>query len=404
MAAVFSSPSSSPTWTSSPNPATGAFCAPLKRPSEPVPFTPPNRFWGAPSPIRKPADPVSPAVPRALPPDPFPDRVSARFPAVGLINIGNTCFMNAVLQCLLRVRPLSELLASSQFPGLINHRNPRGSHGRIAVAFRSLLHDLGTAARPINPAELHRAVNSVYARFNNHEQHDAHEFLVSLLDGLHEDLNQAPGARGETRPGSLVSPNDIFLFNNKSDIIDIFHGQSKSHLAFPSCRHGESILEQFATWEVALCSKLFHQGVTLEDCLKEYAKEEKLSRDNKAVCSMCNEKKDATRKTTVVSVGKTLVIHLKRFSGYGSNISKNNKPVTYPSVLNLGSFTESEAGEYRLTGVVLHLGSLHGGHYLAVARDPFSGRWYQFDDSRVREVTEKEAHQPAAYVLFYQAP
>jgi ubiquitin carboxyl-terminal hydrolase 2/21 len=247
-------------------------------------------------------------------------------------------------------------------------------------------------------------MGSFYRRFNNSQQHDAYEFLTLLLDGLHEDLNAAPAAKGERLPETMKDPDEVFAFNNQSRIIDIFHGRMRSQIEFPACRHQETREEPLATWEVAMPRLWFWSScLKLESCTKEYVKEETLSGANKPLCSVCDERKEARRRTTIVRVGQVLIIVLKRFSGSGARIAKNNTAVTYPGVLELEELTETQKGRYTLTGVVFHTGSLQGGHYVAAAMDTFGDAWYHFDDSRVRQIPEKDAHQGNAYILFYQA-
>lgn len=45
---------------------------------------------------------------------------------------------------------------------------------------------------------------------------------------------------------------------------------------------------------------------------------------------------------------------------------------------------------YRLHGVLVHSGDLHGGHYFALIKPDRQTRWLKFDDDRVTPVTDKE--------------
>lgn len=57
---------------------------------------------------------------------------------------------------------------------------------------------------------------------------------------------------------------------------------------------------------------------------------------------------------------------------------------------------------YNLCSVICHHGTVGGGHYTCYARNALNGRWYEFDDQYVTEVTPDVVQNCQAYVLFYQ--
>lgn len=50
----------------------------------------------------------------------------------------------------------------------------------------------------------------------------------------------------------------------------------------------------------------------------------------------------------------------------------------------------SEPHKYKLHGVLVHSGDVHGGHYFVLIKPSADGRWLRFDDDRVVPVTERE--------------
>lgn len=58
--------------------------------------------------------------------------------------------------------------------------------------------------------------------------------------------------------------------------------------------------------------------------------------------------------------------------------------------------------KYNLTSVICHHGTVGGGHYTSFAKHESNGRWYEYDDQLVTEVSEEVVKNCEAYVLFYR--
>ncbi|KAE9451906.1 hypothetical protein C3L33_16186, partial [Rhododendron williamsianum] len=108
----------------------------------------------------------------------------------GLQNLGNTCFMNSAIQCLVHTPPIVEYFLQD-YSNEINEQNPLGLHGELAVAFGELLRKLWSSGRTaIAPRAFKGKLGRFAPQFSGFNQHDSQELLAFLLDGLHEDLNR----------------------------------------------------------------------------------------------------------------------------------------------------------------------------------------------------------------------
>ena len=114
----------------------------------------------------------------------------------GLFNHGNTCFMNAVLQCLSNTDRLAEYFVTDQYKNDLNRQKSAvkkfGTNGVVTEQFAVLLKCLWNGQYdPKLTAEFKDVVGHCADQYQGSSQHDAQEFFLWLLDNVHEDLNQA---------------------------------------------------------------------------------------------------------------------------------------------------------------------------------------------------------------------
>ncbi len=114
----------------------------------------------------------------------------------GLFNHGNTCFMNAVLQCLSNTDRLAEYFVTDEYKNDLNHHKSAmrkfGTNGIVTEQFAVLLKCLWNGQYdPKLTAEFKDIVGRYNSQYQGSSQHDAQEFFLWLLDNVHEDLNQA---------------------------------------------------------------------------------------------------------------------------------------------------------------------------------------------------------------------
>ncbi|KAM6050972.1 ubiquitin carboxyl-terminal hydrolase 43 [Chlamydotis macqueenii] len=173
--------------------------------------------------------------------------------AQGLRNHGNTCFMNAVVQCLSNTAPLAEVLALGRY-------RARGARAEVTHRLAALVRALWT--RDYSPrlsAEFKNIVSKHSSQFRGNGQHDALEFLLWLLDRMHEDLgatspaqqtrdHEEPGEDGSDGAGGS-SPGTQHP-RGQSFVQSHFQAQYRSSLTCPHC------LKQSNTFDPFLCISL----------------------------------------------------------------------------------------------------------------------------------------------------
>ncbi|KAL7986245.1 hypothetical protein Chor_011411 [Crotalus horridus] len=182
----------------------------------------------------------------------------------GLVNLGNTCFMNSVIQSLSNTRELRDYFHDRSFESEINYSNPLGTGGRLAIGFAVLLRALWKGTHhAFQPSKLKAIVASKASQFTGYAQHDAQEFMAFLLDGLHEDLNRIQNkpytetVDSDGRPDEVVAEEawQRHKMRNDSFIVDLFQGQFKSKLVCPVCSKVSITFDPFLYLPVPLPQK-----------------------------------------------------------------------------------------------------------------------------------------------------
>ncbi|XP_071610856.1 uncharacterized protein [Heliangelus exortis] len=294
----------------------------------------------------------------------------------GLKNMGNTCFLNAVLQCLTYTPSLANYLLSRE------HSQSCVQPGtcvmcRVQEHVRKVLHATGSA---IVPVDVITALPEIGGRFRLGAQEDAHEFLRCTLDAMQ---------RVCLCDGSLDTS------CQQTVIHQIFGSFLRSRVWCSSCQVVSDAYEPFL--DVLLDIKA---AASLSEALDKFVKPELLDARSGFRCRHCGQMTAASKRLTIHWAPKVLTVGLKRFENVSGG--KISKVVKYPKVLDLGPYTTAgEAQRYSLYAVLVHKGeSCHSGHYFCYIKAS-DGLWYKMDDSSVTPCDVDTALQQEAYLLFY---
>ncbi|KAK2881136.1 hypothetical protein Q8A67_018404 [Cirrhinus molitorella] len=330
---------------------------------------------------------------------------------VGLRNLGNTCFMNSILQCLSNTQSLRDYCLHN------SHRRDLNNNSRTNTAlmeeFAKLIQTMWTSSssEAVSPSEFKTQIQRYAPRFVGYNQQDAQEFLRFLLDGLHNEVNRVTiRPRGNMEDFDHLPDEEKgkkmwakYLEREDSKIVDLFVGQLKSSLTCSECGYCSTVFDPF--WDLSLPIAKGYGEVSLMDCMRLFTKEDVLDGDEKPTCYRCKARRRCTKKFTVQKFPKILVLHLKRFSEARVRTSKLSTFVNFPMKdLDLREFASdrSSSAVYNLYAVSNHSGTTMGGHYTAYCCNPENGEWYTYNDSRVTPMSASQVRSSDAYVLFYE--
>ncbi|CAL0314150.1 unnamed protein product [Lupinus luteus] len=308
----------------------------------------------------------------------LPSRVGA-----GLSNLGNTCFMNAILQCFTHTVPLIKGLYSS------SHTFPCESyHNEFCVicALRAQIElSLAASGRTVSPVTFVQNLTYFSSSFTRYQQEDAHEFMQSVLDKLDRCFLNLKENNKSFEDANLVEK--------------IFGGRLISKLCCSNCGHSSN------TYEPLIDMSLEIENVdSLPSALESFTKLEHIEANFK--CDGCKEEVSLEKQLLLDQTPSVAAFHLKRFKTDGTYVEKLDKHVDFPLELDLQLYSVSnqnsiEPMKYDLYAVVVHLGlSATSGHYFCYVRSA-PDVWHRLDDSQVTRVTADYVLSEEAYILFY---
>ncbi|XP_052196218.1 ubiquitin carboxyl-terminal hydrolase 17-like isoform X3 [Diospyros lotus] len=301
----------------------------------------------------------------------------------GLVNCGNSCYANAVLQCLVFTRPLTSYLLQ----GIHSRLCQKEEEWCFVCEFECLLLKGMEGQSPLYPIGILSHIQRIGSQLGPGREEDAHEFLRYAIDTMQSVCLKEAG---------IVGP-----LAEESTLVGLtFGGYLHSKIKCMKCLGKSEQSERIMDLTVEIDGDIG----TLEEALAQFTATEILDGENKYWCSRCQSYERAKKRLTIMEAPNILTIVLKRFQS--GNFEKLNKLVRFPEVLNMRPYmggTSDRYPSYCLYGVVVHLdvmNSAFSGHYVCYVKN-FQEEWFKIDDSSVIPVELEMVRLERAYMLLY---
>jgi ubiquitin carboxyl-terminal hydrolase 36/42 len=242
------------------------------------------------------------------PPSPPPPRRPRSGPPPGLKNLGNTCYLNSVLQCLASTPPLATFCLSFRHSNLCKKVLPNKDKECVfCVVERQISRLLRTEAGALDsPAKIIRCLPLFAEHFRWGRQEDAHEFLRYIIDACHTAGLRIRKRLPASNANGDAGEEEVRVQGPYMVMKETFGGALLSQVKCLTCK-GESN----KTDEIMDISLDLPGSNSVADALARFFQPEILEGSNKYSCERCKKLTSARKQLFVLRAPKVLVIQLK---------------------------------------------------------------------------------------------
>ena len=329
---------------------------------------------------------------------------------VGLLNLGNTCFLNSCVQVLKNIPELNRILTQD-----ISYM--KESPDTIMLKEWLDLYSVMTSGNgTLSPNKFVHMVQQIANQkgrdiFTGWAQNDIEEFLLFLIECFHNSLARPAKVHINGNPENSTDEKAIICYkliqsvyaSEYSKILDVFYGIYMTEILDPV---SSSVLSQRAEHyfvldlQVFYGEKVFH---SIYECFNSFIQPELMEGDNAWFNDKTEKKQSVYKKVNFWNFPDIMVILLKRFSPDG--VRKLQHTIDFPlENLNLSKYANgysSQNNVFDLFGVCNHTGGVLGGHYTAYVKT--QDKWFHYNDSLIEPVPNPQTIvSPSAYCLFYR--
>ena len=329
---------------------------------------------------------------------------------VGLANLGQTCYLNAVMQSIRYCPEVANYFINDKHK---QHLKMDRISAPVVVEMADVVKGMWTADVRFRASMAPRGfINSITRASRDRDfsilsggQADSGEFLQFLLESLHYGVARSVQmdvvglAKSKLDELHIKSLESWRQFHQKeySPIIENFYGQTLCTVTCSRCSNKTTTFEPWAMLKVPVPK----DSQTINDCITEFLEPEQIPDYECSTCGI-GTKGPATKEHTISKLPPNIIIQLKRFKSNGNKIrglvKLNLESTNMSNWLSFPGTSRNTNPIYTTYAVVEHHGGSRGGHYINYCRH--GDKWLCYDDTNIGVVDSDRVINEDSYIIF----
>lgn len=325
---------------------------------------------------------------------------------IGLLNLGNTCFLNSALQNLKNVFILTKYLFE------IKDFYTNGFAQKYLYLLANLINQENIQF--YSPKELYSKLLEKSSIFQSGQQNDSTFAIIIIINLLEKELKDKK-IKNANDFQELINNNNLnieekrklysfldkILYKKDQKIFEIFYGFNENIIQCKNCKKKNFSFQTFNVLNLPIIKKNNDKIINLEDAINYYQEKQ----NNKNNCQFnCCINNNIEIQTKIIGLPKILIINFKRVG----ELSFYNHKIKIDINLEMGKLIYNKNYfnyNYELIGFINHLGNEYSGHNIAFCKNFFDNNWYQYNDSIVKNINVNDIPKEVesnGFLFFYK--